>query len=165
MKIRDEKPADFASMDRVCEAAFATVSYGSPHDSKITGLLRDAGALAVSLVADEAGAILGHVSFSPVIIGDTGKGWFCLGPVAVAPDQHGTGIGSKLIRDGLARLKEMGALGCVLLGNPAYYARFGFDVQNGLLMDGEASPYLQVLTFQGDAPGGEVTFHPAFFEG
>ncbi len=165
MKIREEVPADFAAMDRVCAAAFATVPYGSPHDSKITGLLRDADALTLSLVAEDAGEILGHVSFSPVTIGNRSEGWYCLGPVAVAPESHGKGIGSQLIRDGLARLKDMGALGCVLLGNPAYYARFGFEVQNGLLMDGEASPYLQALTFQGDAPGDEVTFHPAFFEG
>lgn len=165
MKIREEQPADFDAMDRICAAAFATVPYGTPHDAKITGLLRDAGALTLSLLAEEAGDILGHVAFSPVTIGGADTGWFCLGPVAVAPEHHGKGVGAAMIREGLMRLQAGGAKGCVLLGNPDYYSRFGFTVESGLLFNGESSPYLQALCWRGEMPAGEVGFHPAFFEG
>ena len=162
MFIRPEEPADYQAIDAVTHAAFATVSYGSEHDGKITGLLRKAGALTLSLVALERGEIIGHVAFSPVKIAALDLGWFCLGPVSVRPDHHGQGVGGALIRNGLHRLKAQGAKGCVLLGNPKYYGRFDFAITSDLHLAGETSPYLQAIRFSGDMPQGDVMFHPAF---
>ncbi|WP_039017433.1 GNAT family N-acetyltransferase [Halocynthiibacter namhaensis] len=164
MIIRPEQPADRDAINAVTIAAFATVPYGSEHDGKITDLLREAGALRLSLVAEDAGEILGHVAFSPVGVGTCTEGWVCLGPVSVRPDRHGAGIGSKLIREGLEQVKSLWEAGCILMGNPAYYSRFGFEVSSDLKLNGEGSPYLQALAFGPNAPQGDVRFHAAFEE-
>lgn len=162
--IRLESPEDYVEIDVVTAAAFATVSYGTEHDGLITGLLRENGALSLSLVAVEGAQIVGHVAFSPVVVTSEQAGWFALGPISVRPDRHGEGIGGKLIREGLVRLKARRAKGCVLMGNPSYYGRFGFEAHTGLRLDGQVSPFLQALAFAGTVPSGEVEFHSAFTE-
>src|SRR5690606_20299677 len=107
-------------------AAFAGVPYASGTEPAIIAALRAAGALRLSLVAAEGQELLGHVAFSPVIIGGRDRGWLGLGPLSVRPDRQRRGIGSALVRTGLERLRRDGAGGCVLLGDPAYYRRFGF---------------------------------------
>jgi putative acetyltransferase len=80
----------------------------------------------------------------------------------VLPDLQRQGIGSMLIREGLQRLRLQGAAGCVVLGNPAYYGRFGFAHDPALTYKGQATRYLQRLTLNGAAPKGDVTYHAAF---
>ena len=93
---------------------------------------------------------------------DGAKDWYGLGPVAVAPRDQGHGVGSALIRAGLAELAERGAAGCVVLGEPDYYGRFGFR-NDGELRYADAPPqYFQSLPFGDDAPKGEVRYHPSF---
>ncbi len=75
------------------------------------------------------------------------------------------GIGSLLMRDALRRLRERGAAGCVLLGNPAYYARFGFMPEPSLVLPGVPPEYFQALRFDGPWPRGVVTYHAAFEAG
>ncbi len=88
--------------------------------------------------------------------------WFGLGPVSVTPGQQGQGIGQVLIREGLERLEALGAGGCVVLGEPEYYGRFGFR-SDPALRYGDAPPaYFQRLIFKGAAPSGQVRFHPSF---
>jgi putative acetyltransferase len=124
--------------------------------------LRAAGALTLSLVATEGGEIVGHVAFSPVKINGEAGGWYGLGPVSVWPDRQRTGIGQALIREGLKRLRSMSAGGCVLLGDPAYYSRFGFE-SDPTLYDVDAPPgAFQRLILNGSQPRGAVSFHPAF---
>ncbi|MGC1302238.1 MAG: N-acetyltransferase, partial [Caulobacteraceae bacterium] len=85
-----------------------------------------------------------------------------LGPVSVRPDRQRTGIGSAVIRDGLRRLRGMGAQGCVVFGDPGYYGRFGFISDPGLRYPGAPDGYFLRLSFTQDAPGGEVAYHPGF---
>ncbi|MGY3695947.1 putative acetyltransferase [Bradyrhizobium sp. USDA 3240] len=163
MQIRDERDEDAAAVSRITAAAFATAPHSSGTEARIVEALRQAGALTVSLVAiSDDGHIIGHVAFSPVQIdGATGR-WYGLGPVSVAPGLQRQGIGGALIREGLARLSALNVDGCVLLGDPAYYRRFGFVNDPALTYGGEASPYLQRLVLRSEPPKGDVRYHPAF---
>jgi putative acetyltransferase len=105
------------------------------------------------------------VAFSPVTINGEAVRWFGLGPVSVEPAMQRRGIGRALIRDGLERLRSAGAEGCVLLGDPAYYRRFGF-VSDPKLRYGDVPPeYFQRLSFNGAEPEGEVAYHAGFDAG
>ena len=72
------------------------------------------------------------------------------------------GIGTALIRTGLERLRDDGARGCVVLGEPAYYGRFGFRARPELRLADVPPAYFQALAFDGDVPSGEVRYHAAF---
>lgn len=160
--IRDERPGDIAQIAAITTAAFAPIPYSSHTEARIVDALRDAGALTVSLVAEEAGDVLGHVAFSPVLIDGADCGWFGLGPVSVRPDRQGAGIGSALIREGLARLNAMSAGGCVLLGDPRYYQRFGFVADPALTYPGGPAAAFQSIVIAGPARRGVVAYHAGF---
>jgi predicted N-acetyltransferase YhbS len=113
-------------------------------------------------VAEADGGIVGHVAFSPVRITVAEGDWYGLGPLSVIPEWQRSGVGQALARQGLLQIEALGAAGCVLLGDPEYYGRFGFESDPGLRYGPEASPYLQRLVMRGSAPSGEVRFHPAF---
>lgn len=163
MRIRNEQPGDASTIDSVIAAAFRDAPHSSGTEARIMDALRQADALTLSLVAlDDAGGIIGQVAFSPVQIDRKAGRWFGLGPVAVLPAWQGCGFGQTLIRSGLDQLAVQGAAGCVLLGDPAYYGRLGFISDAALTYQGEASPYLQYLVLAGDAPRGDVSYHPAF---
>src|SRR5690606_39869862 len=81
-----------------------------------------------SKVAESDGEIIGHVAISPVRISDSADGWFGLGPISVLPEFQGQGVGSQLMKSALDELEARGAAGCVVLGEPGYYGRFGFKV-------------------------------------
>lgn len=163
MPIRDEQPGDEATIAAIVTAAFATVPHAGGNEARIVDALRAAGALTVSLVAtDEGGDPVGHVAFSPLEIEGQPGLWFTLGPVAVLPSAQRRGIGRALIEAGLERLAAIPADGCVLLGDPAYYSRFGFVAGDALTWGGEPSPYLQQKPLAGMPAKGAVTFHPAF---
>ncbi|HEX5259332.1 MAG TPA: N-acetyltransferase [Sphingomicrobium sp.] len=106
--------------------------------------------------------IAGHVAFSPVTVDGLSEGWFGLGPVAVVPDRQGHGIGSALIEAGLVLLRAQGSTGCVVLGEPAYYRRFGFTADPNLRLAGVPANYFQRLMFKQELCGGLVKYHPAF---
>ncbi|WP_028031937.1 GNAT family N-acetyltransferase [Gemmobacter nectariphilus] len=161
MDIRNERPTDGAAIRALTTAAFATAPHSSGTEAAIVDALRTGGALHLSLVADEGGAILGHVAFSPVSLTPQAQGWFGLGPISVAPGHQRSGIGSALIRQGLAALRAQGAAGCVVLGDPRYYGRFGFVV-GGLRYPGPPAAYFQALAFDGPVPDGLVSYDPAF---
>ncbi|WP_232034106.1 GNAT family N-acetyltransferase [Mycoavidus cysteinexigens] len=72
---------------------------------------------------------------SPVTLSSGATGWYGLGPISVRPERQGQGIGSKLMKVALAELQRLGGLGCVVLGNLAYYGRFGFKAHPGLVYD------------------------------
>ncbi|KAB2685397.1 MULTISPECIES: GNAT family N-acetyltransferase [Brucella/Ochrobactrum group] len=162
MHIRKEMPQDAAEIRRLTDEAFRTVAYSNQKEGEIVDALRAAKALTLSLVAEEDGQVLGHVAFSPVQIGGEDKGWYGLGPVSVSPDRQGEGIGGKLIREGLALLRAAGAKGCVLLGDPGYYGRFGFKADQRLKLPGVPPEYFQCLPFGPDIPEGDVAFDKAF---
>ncbi|MCQ4310967.1 N-acetyltransferase [Pseudomonas stutzeri] len=89
-------------------------------------------------------------------------GWYGLGPVSVVPDQQGKGIGTMLITQALAKLRTSGAVGCVVLGEPGYYSRFGFKVDPRLVLPDVPAEYFQAIVFNGTFPAGEVAYHASF---
>ncbi len=160
--IRDQQPEDDAVVRQLVGDAFRGRPYSDGREPAILDALRAAGALTVALVAEEDGRILGQVAFSPVAIDGTAGDWYGLGPVAVRSDRQGQGIGQALIREGLDRIRALGAQGCVLAGAPGYYGRFGFTADPRLQSPGIPPQYFLVLPFGTEVPDGTVTFHPAF---
>lgn len=166
MKIRDERPEDAVAIAMTTTSAFRHVAHAAGNEARIVAALRCSGALAVSLVAMQDGDVAGHIAFSPVRISEVGGAqsdrWYALGPVSVRPDCQRQGIGAALVREGLSKLELLGAQGCVLLGEPAYYGRFGFISSHGLTYLGFVTPHLQCLAFGAEFPRGSVVFDPAF---
>jgi putative acetyltransferase len=164
MIIRPETPNDDEAITQVTLAAFTGKFSDHPTEHLIIKGLRDAGALSVSLVAELDEQIVGHVAFSKVTINDEYLGWYGLGPISVQPVLQKQGIGSTLIHEGLARLREMGARGCVLEGDPNYYNRFGFKSYPTLTYEGAPAPqYFMAIPFYDNIPTGKVEYHPAFY--
>lgn len=160
--IRLERPGDEAEIAEITTAAFAKAQHSSGAEAAIVSGLREAGALSLSLVAVEGGGVIGHVAFSPIEIAEVMGAWYGLGPVSVSPLRQRRGIGGALIEEGLAQLRASGATGVVVMGDPAFYHRFGF-ASDGELRFGDAPPAaLQWLAFKAAAPRGEVRYHPAF---
>jgi putative acetyltransferase len=160
--IREEAPGDEPAVAALTAAAFGEAAHSSGTEAAIVDRLRADGDLALSLVADDTGRMLGHAAFSPVRITSGASGWYGLGPVSVLPDWQGQGIGSALIRSGLERLRATGARGCVVLGEPSYYGRFGFAHDPQLAFPGPPPEYFQRLVFAGEPPAGTVRYAPAF---
>ncbi len=160
--IRDETPKDYDAITSLTEKAFASMEISDHTEQFIVLALRKAGALTVSLVAELNGQVVGHIAFSPVVMSDGTPGWYGLGPVSVLPDLQREGIGKALINTGLERLKAIGARGCVLVGHPEYYIKFGFRNTPGLGLEGVPPEVFFALSFDGHIPQGNVTFHEAF---
>ncbi len=123
MIIREEQTEDIPGVREVEEAAF-----GREAEAELVDRLRQRGAVTLSLVAVEGDQVLGHVLFSPGEVTDGQQSWACegMGPVAVLPEQQRTGIGKKLIEKGLVICWQRGVKAVFVLGDPAYYSRFGF---------------------------------------
>ncbi|WP_138738352.1 GNAT family N-acetyltransferase [Pseudomonas sp. FSL W7-0098] len=162
MTIRNEQSQDIEAISRLTEAAFRNEEYSSHTEHFIVNALRRTGQLSISLVAAEHDEILGHVAISPVNISSGVTGWYGLGPISVRPDRQGKGIGSALMRAALQQLRQQGAAGCVVLGDPAYYGRFGFKAHPGLELPDVPPEYFQALSFTGELPVGVVKYAAAF---
>jgi putative acetyltransferase len=165
MIVRAETEQDIEGIRDVNVSAFADHPFSRQTEHLIVEALRSADALEVSLVAEVDGDVVGHIAFSAGAIGGTSSGWFVLGPVAVMPDHQGEGIGRALVEAGLDALRARGARGCVLVGDPAFYRRFGFRQQPGITWHGVPDENVLCLVLSGDAPGGEVSCHAAFSAG
>lgn len=161
--IRPERPADAAGVRRVHEAAFPTAA-----EAKLVDRLRAGGKAAVALVAEDQGTIVGHILFSPVTLDPVadvvGLG---LAPVAVMPDHEKHGVGRRLIQNGLAECHARGAGFVVVLGEPAYYGRFGFEPaeRHGLRNESGGSGAFMVFKLESGAlprPGTVVKYAPEF---
>ena len=126
MIIRKETESDIEAIFQVTQAAFANHPYSHQTEPFIVNALRAAQALAISLVAEVDGKVVGHIAFSPVDIADGSPDWYGLGPISVLLALQKQGVGKPLMREGLALLKASGAQGCVLVGDPRNYERFGF---------------------------------------
>jgi len=160
--IRNESRADHAAISHVIEQAFKDQQYSSHTEQFIVHALRDAQQLTISLVAVLNQDVVGHVAISPVSISSGVDGWFGLGPIAVAPEWQHHGVGSALMNTALKQLKATGAAGCVVLGDPHFYAQFGFQPINHLILEDVPAEYFQALSFDGKFPQGTVTYHAAF---
>jgi putative acetyltransferase len=162
IKIRTETAVDLPTIEAVIVAAFLNAPHTSHTEQHIVNALRRAGKLTISLVAEIDDRIVGHVAISPVSISDGALGWFGLGPIAVLPEQQRHGIGSQLMREALRLLRDRGASGCVVLGEPEYYGRFGFRVAPDLVLTGVPPEYFQAIGFDASSAAGIVTYHEAF---
>ena len=159
--IRPETPSDVGAISEINVAAFLDHPYSHQTEHLIVDALRASDALDVSLVALRDGRPVGHVAFSKATVG-VSDGWFLLGPVAVLPDLHGHGVGSALVTTGLEELRSRGASGCVLVGDPGFYQRFGFRSVSGLTYEGVPDENVLCLPFGTDAPRGSIHAHDAF---
>ncbi len=162
MIIRSETSNDSKVIENIHIAAFANHPYSRQTEHLIVNALRADHALAASLVAEMDGKIVGHIAFSPIKINGRDCQWFVLGPVGVLPDRQRRGIGQKLIREGLKAIRSLGAEGCVLVGDPAYYSRFGFTNNTALVMEGVPAQYFMCLPMTEQIPRGCVSHHAAF---
>jgi putative acetyltransferase len=160
--IRGEHPADAAAIGAVTRAAFRDGPHASHTEHLIVDALRREGQLAVSLVAEAASSLVGHVAVSAVGISDGTAGWYGLGPLSVLPQWQGRGVGSQLVGEALRALRARGAAGCVVLGEPAYYQHFGFRADPHLHLPGAAPEYFQAIGFGAPRARGTVSYHPAF---
>ena len=160
--IRGESHGDEDAISEVTVAAFDSLPVSNHTEQFVIKALRAANALALSLVAEVQGRVIGHIAFSALTISDGTRNWYGLGPVSVLPRYQRQGIGKALIQEGLSRLKAMGAQGCCLVGHPGYYTRFGFRNTPGLVLEGVPPEVFFALSFNGHIPRGTVAFHEGF---
>ena len=164
--IREEAPNDANPIHVLNAAAFETDA-----EARLVTALRAHGRLALSLVAVENSLVVGHVAFSPVTVSRPDRSVLAgvgLGPMAVTPSLQGRGIGTRLARIGLERLRAAGHPFCVVLGHPDFYPRFGFKRASGYGIRWERDVPEEVFFALELAPGalegvsGVVRYSPEF---
>ena len=165
LTIRECGATETAARDALITRAFRDAPHADGTEAAIAAALEARGKASVSRLALRARAVVGCVRTSPVTLSDGTPGWHGLGPIAVEPALQQQGIGSELMEAALARLRAIGAAGCVLLGDPAYYARFGFIADPRLQLPGVPPGYFQCLSFGAAIPTAEVRYDAAFDAG
>jgi putative acetyltransferase len=162
MIIRNETDSDVRPISEVTKSAFESLAISNHTEQFIVDALRAANALTVSLVAEVDGRVVGHIAFSPASISGYADGWYGVGPLSVLPEFQAQGIGKSLMYRGLSSLTAMGAKGCVLVGDPGYYERFGFRNIPDLVLEGVPREYFLALPFHKNPTRGVVAFHRGF---
>ena len=163
--LRDERPGDIHAIHDLTKRAFAPMPFAGGNEQDLIDIVRDAGALSISLVAEIDSRVVGHVAFTPAMAADNTLGWFGLGPVAVEPELQRKGIGQQLINEGLRKLRAWNAAGCIVVGDPNYYQRFGFRLSPALTPASQPPEYYMMLSLTALQPNAVVDFHPLFSEG
>ncbi len=131
--------------------------------------LRAEGSLGLALVAEHpAEGLLGMVAFPPLVLeGEAGVApkAVALAPLAVRPGAQRRGLGSRLVREGLVACRADDVALAIVLGEPAYYARFGFSLAAArFLASPYAGPYFMALALRPEGEGGSWrVIHPAPF--
>ena len=165
MEIREEREGDREGIQRVHLCAFE-----GDVEMRLVDLLRERGKVVLSLVAVEKAEVVGHVLFSQVTIDGCGDAHALgLAPVGVLPAFQHNGIGSRLIREGLSRCAAAGNDMVVLIGEPRYYARFGFRSAEPCGLDNEygvRDEFMVLELKEGvlDRTSGLVRYAPEFAE-
>lgn len=164
MHIRPEETNDIEAIGQITQDAFASAETNGQTEAAIIDALRKAGALTISLVAIENNKVVGHVAISPITIEGENEGWYGLGPLSVKLSHRNQGVGGKLIHEGLNTLTNNGAAGCVVVGEPDYYKRFGFVNDEKLHYEGVPGEYFMRLVIKGHTPTGSVAYHRSFHD-
>ena len=169
LSIRAETPSDRQSIYRVAQAAFER-----PAEAELLDRLREDHALLLNQVALLDGEIVGQAAYSLLTIddGDRLHRQPALGPIAVLPAHQGRGIGSALVRAGLAAMRQAGYGLLFLVGHASYYPRFGFQPAQPLgfssdyVQPGGAHEHFMLAILDADSPQsqirGHVRYHRAF---
>lgn len=164
IRIRPERPPDVASIHALNRAAFETSM-----EADLVDALRARAQPIISLVADDAGRIVGHILFSRVALSMHAELKIMgLAPMAVLPERQRRGIGSALVRAGLARCRQLGCVAVVVLGHPGYYPRFDFVPASRFGVGCEydvADEVFMALELEPDAlrgRSGTIRYHAAF---
>jgi putative acetyltransferase len=161
--IREEIPDDYAAMRELNCTAFEGEAEG-----QLVDRLRSDGLVVVSLVAVEGGDIVGHILFSDLVVeaDQAILDAVSLAPMAVAPSFQRRGIGSALVRLGLAVCRERGKSVVVVLGHPEYFPRFGFSRELAKNLrgpySGDAWMALELIPDALDGVQGTVRYPKAF---
>ena len=126
MKIRSETKKDYEAVNQVVKQAFATAPHRDGNEQELVASLRTSSAFipGLSLVAEFDGKIVGHILLTEASVGKHTV--LALAPLSVLPDFQGRGIGTALIQEGHRTAQKLGYSHCLVLGNPAYYARTGY---------------------------------------
>ncbi|WP_434779621.1 GNAT family N-acetyltransferase [Neisseria sp. Ec49-e6-T10] len=162
MVIRSEEKGDEQVIDQLLLDAFKDQPYSNNTENQMVQKLRQDNGVTLALVAGYKDEIIGYIAFSKIVIDNQLSDWEALAPVSVSPQWQNKGIGRQLIEEGLKILKGRLVSGCVLVGFPEYYKRFGFRTTNQLKVDGIPPEYFMVLPFNKSIPVGTVEFHSAF---
>ena len=129
MNTRAEIPADGPAI-----RAIHLLAYNRNQEADLVDKVRNNAAAKLSMVAEHDGAIVAHVLFSPVLLGEgsaTVRG-LGLAPIGVLPHLQKQGIGTMLVQAALAKVKSGNCPFVAVLGEPAYYTRFGFEPARNL---------------------------------
>jgi len=150
--IRHARASDHAAIDALLRAAF-----GRADEAILAARLRADEDGLFELVAEDAGQVVGHIVFSR-LWADRFELYGALGPLAVHPSRHREGLGAKLVRAGLENAREFGCHGVLVLGDPAYYGRFGFSAEAARDVSSTYSglPAFQALALEDDAFTGAI---------
>jgi putative acetyltransferase len=135
-------------------AAIVTAAFRGPDEARLVERLRADGDAMFEMVAEDAGEVIGHVLFSR-LWADREELYAALAPLAVRPDRQGAGFGSRLVRASLEAAQEFGAVGVLVVGDPAYYSRFGFTAEAAARV---SCPYSGLPALQG------LALHPGMFD-
>jgi putative acetyltransferase len=164
MRIRPERPSDYPAVYEINRAAFE--GDGEP---RLVDAHRSQARDVISLVAEDDGAIVGHILYSPVTLsGHEQLRIAGLAPMAVLPGRQRSGIGSALVRAGLDACRQQGCVAVVVVGHPEYYPRFGFRRGSALGIDCEFEvpdeAFMAVELTDGAlrGRGGTISYHEAF---
>jgi len=161
--IRPVQAGDAAAIRHVHLTAFPT-----PAEADVVERLRGNGKAVLELVALDGDSVVGHIVFSPIALeplaGTVGLG---LGPIAVMPDHEKHGVGRRLIQNGLAACRQWGAGFVVVIGDPPYYTRFGFEpaAKHGLRSEYDARDAFMVFKLESGAlpPAGTLVKYSTEF--
>ncbi len=159
MHVRMILDNDFNAVEDLLIDSFATAD-----EARLVEMLRGRGDLALELVAEENGKLVGHLAFSRLV---APTGWLALAPLAVLPKYQRQGVGADLIANGIVAAENAGWRAIVVLGDPKYYRKFGFDTELARELQ---SPYplaftgVRILQDREPVAGKVLEYAPAFEE-
>ena len=161
--VRSAAPTDRAAIRAVHTSAFPTAL-----EAELVEALEREGDSIVSLVAERGGEIIGHILLSRMAVSAPGRAYRALGlgPMAVRPDAQRQGVGSALVAKALEQATAAGEELIFVVGDPAYYGRFGFSTASAApFASPYAGPYLMALRLRDDVPlprSGQADYARAF---